>query len=127
MSLDFEQVMEAYREWEEMDKRLNKLIGFNPATCNHYGQIHLYNNYIDKNTTDKEILEIQVKYVEWRKEILAFFKDNSYDLGKEEFSKLFYYHPMFGTMTFLDEVLDLNKETKYYFTLIESYIKKEQY
>ena len=81
--------------------------------------------HINKNTTDKEILEIQEKYVEWRKEILAFFKDNGYDLGKEEFSKLFSVVGLFGRVTFLDEVLDLNKETKYYFPLIESYIKKK--
>ena len=125
MSLNHKQFMEACREWEEMDKRLIKLIGFNPATSNHYGLINLYNNHINKNTTDKEILEIQVKYVEWRKEILAFFKDNGYDLGKEEFSKLFSVVGLFGRVTFLDEVLDLDKETKYYFPLIESYIKKK--
>ena len=52
MSLNYKQFMEACREWEEMDKRLIKLIGFNPATSNHYGLI--------------VIITVIIIYVWWR-------------------------------------------------------------
>ncbi len=127
MSLNFDEFIEAHRQWEEMDKRLNKLIGFNPATSNHYGTIQLYNNRINAKTTDKEILEIREKYVAWRKEILAFFRANNYDIIDDEFNKLFCYDPMFGTITFLDTKLDLSKEIEFYHIIIENYIKRRTY
>ena len=43
MSLSLDEFVEAQKAWEKMDERLNRLIGFNPATSNHYGVIQLYN------------------------------------------------------------------------------------
>ena len=63
MSLSFDEIAEVHRAWEEMDERLNKLIGFNPATSNHYGIIQLYNQRIDSNTTDEEIIKLMIKNI----------------------------------------------------------------
>ena len=58
MSLTFEQFMAASKRWDEMEKRLVKLFGFNPATSNHYGTIQLYNQRINESTTDEEIMNL---------------------------------------------------------------------
>ena len=123
MSLTFYQFMEAH-EWEDMDKRLNKLIGFNPATKNNIGgQILLYNHRINSETTDKEILEIRAKYVQWRKEIFILFKKNNCDLTREQFCKLFWVFPDSGIVKFLGCILDLDGGLDFYRSPVESYIK----
>ena len=71
MSLSFDEIAEVHRAWAEMDERLNKLIGFNPATSNHYGIIQLYNQRIDSNTTDEEIIKIRSAYLSWKNDIIA--------------------------------------------------------
>ncbi len=124
MSLTFEELAESGRRWNEMDKRLTKLIGFNPATSNHYGQIQLYNYRIDSKTSDEQILELRSKYVKWKTEILTIFKNNNVILKDEQFNKLFSVDCMFGTITFLGEQLDLTKDMNFYQKLIEKHINK---
>ncbi len=123
MSLTFDEFVESRRRWEEMDKRITKLIGFNPATSNHYGQIQLYNCRINSKTPDDKILELRSIYVEWRTEILNIFKNNGLLLDDEQFNKLFSVDCMFGTITFLGERLDLSKDINFYRKLVEDYIK----
>ncbi len=123
MSLTFDGFIEAHKQWGEMDKRLNKLIGFNPATSNHYGSIQLYNHYISEKTTDEEILEIRAKYVQWKKDISRIFKEKHLKLGEEEFNELFSGDPMFGTIFFLGITLDLNKSMEYYRGVIDHHFQ----
>lgn len=125
MSLTYEGFTESIKQWEEMDIRLNKLLGFNPATSNHYGIIQLYNNRISAKTTDNEILDIRKKYVRWKKEILGIFKDNKYTISDEEFSKLFSVDYMYGTISFLGTSLDLNNGKGFYNEIIKNYIKEK--
>ena len=75
MSLSFDEFLEAHRAWDEMDERLNKLIGFNPATSNHYGIIQLYNQPIDAKTSDEEIIKIRSAYLNWKNEIIAILSE----------------------------------------------------
>ncbi len=124
MSLTFEEFVESGRRWNEMDKRLTKLIGFNPATSNHYGQIQLYNHRINQNTSDEKILELRADYVRWRTEILEIFKTNGYVFDDEQFNELFSIDCMFGTISFLGTMLDLSKDMDHYRKIIEEYIKR---
>ena len=66
MSLSFEGFLAAIEEWEKVNKRLNKLLGFNPSVSNHYGVIQIYNRRINSKTSDEEILKIRIKYLEWK-------------------------------------------------------------
>ncbi len=126
MSLTFEEFAEAGRRWAEMDERLNKLIGFNPATSNHYGQIQLYNHRINSKTSDEKILELRSKYVRWRTAIFEIFKGHDIIFNDDQFNELFSYDPMFGTISFLGTVLDLSRDTEYYKEIIKGYIKNNK-
>ena len=123
MSLRYEQFMEAVRRREEMDKRLTRLIGFNPTTSNHYGQIKLYNYEINSETPDAKILKLYSAYTKWKTEILNIFMSKGFILDNERFNKLFTVDFMYGTMFFLGERLDLNKDINQYRKLVEDYIK----
>ncbi len=124
MSLTLEQFDAAYKQWKKMNARLTKLIGFNPATSNHYGRIQLYNHYVSDKTTDEEILALRAQFVQWRTAIFAFFHEKEYAMNDETFDTLFSFDPMCGTIMFLGEMLDLSKEMEFYYTLIENYIKE---
>lgn len=126
MSLTFEEFTEAHRRWAEMDQRLNRLIGFNPATSNHYGQIQLYNHRINSKTSDEEILELRSKYVRWRTAIFEIFKSHDIVFNDDQFNELFSYDPMFGTISFLGTVLDLNKDMDYYKEITKYYSKRKK-
>ncbi len=126
MSLTFEEFAEAHRRWAEMDERLNKLIGLNPATSNHYGQIQLYNHRINSKTSDEEILELRSKYVRWRTAILEIFQSHDIIFNNDQFNELFSYDPMFGTISFLGTVLDLSRDMDYYKESVEDYISSYQ-
>ena len=114
MSLSFDEIVEVHREWAEMDERLNKLIGFNPATSNHYGIIQLYNQRIDANTSDNEIIKIRTDYLNWKKEIVAILYENDLVFDDEQFNKLFSVDGMYGTLTFLGVAVDIHQKTDVY-------------
>ncbi len=126
MSLTTEEYLEAHKLWAEMDKRLKRLIGFNPATSNHYGKIQLYNHRINHQTSDAEILKLHEKYLCWQVDIFQIFEDNNITLTDEQFNKLFSYDGMFGTISFLGKVLDISKDMEYYRELVEGYIDERQ-
>lgn len=107
MSLTFEQMAQSHKRWDEMDERLKKLIGFNPATSNHYGSIQLYNHQISKQTSDEEILKLRADYLEWRKGILNILEENGYIPDNNEFNDLFSISGMFGTLYFLGVPVDI--------------------
>ena len=108
MSLSFDEIAETMAVWNKMDERLTKLIGFNPATCNHYGIIQLYNQRIDPQTSDVKILEIRSKYLEWRKQISDIFEENNLSPTAEEINRLFSVDCMFGTLYFLGIPVDID-------------------
>lgn len=118
MSLSIEEFMLAHKEWVEMDKRLKNLIGFNPTTSNHYGVIQLYNERIDLKTTDERIIEIRTKYLKWKEDILAIFAENQFYPNANQFDRFFNVDPMFGTLEFLGESVDINISAEVYRELI---------
>ena len=107
MSLTFEQFMAASKRWDEMEKRLVKLFGFNPATSNHYGTIQLYNQRINESTTEEEIMNIRTAYLQWKDNILSFFEKQNPNYGLEQIEKLFRVDFMFGTLSFLEIPVDI--------------------
>ncbi len=125
MSLTCAQFMEASRRWEEMDERLKRLIGFNPANSNHYGIIRLYNVKIDEKTTDDEIMQIRLSYIEWKQTIYDYCKRKNYKLTDDEFAKMFRGDVMWGTTTFCGITLDLGRNTQEYFGLVDYYFSKK--
>lgn len=114
MSLSFDEIVGARKAWEEMDERLKRLIGFNPATSNHYGIIQLYNQRIDANTSDNEIIKISTDYLNWKKEIIAILSENDLVFDDEQFNKLFSVDGMYGTLTFLGVAVDIHQKTDVY-------------
>ena len=125
MSLSFEEFIEAQKAWEKMDERLNRLIGFNPSTSNHYGVIQLYNQRINLSTSDERIIEIRSKYLEWKNKVLDVFVQNSVFYGTEELGKLFRVDCMYGTLYFLDSPVDIYGEFEPTLERIKRYIGKE--
>ena len=125
MSLSLEEFIEATNAWEKMDERLNRLIGFNPATSNHYGVIQLYNQRINLSTSDERITEIRSKYLEWKNKVLDVFFQNSVFYSTEELNKLFRVDCMYGTLYFLDSPVDIYGEFEPTLERIKRYIEKE--
>ena len=125
MSLSLEEFIEASNAWEKMDERLNRLIGFNPATSNHYGVIQLYNQRIDLSTSDERIIEIRSKYLEWKNKVLDVFVQNSVFYSTEELDKLFRVDYMYGTLYFLDSPVNIYGEFEPTLERIKRYIGKE--
>lgn len=123
MSLNFEQFQEALRRWDEMDKRLSNLLGFNPAKSDHYGIIRLYNKKIDMATPDEKIFKISADYIKWRSDILRLFAENHYEIDDRHFEWLFSVDPMFGTIEFLNIIIDIDKGTEPFAEAIKEYIK----
>lgn len=127
MSLSLEEFTEALREGEEMETRLNKLIGFDPSTSNHYGIIQLYNQRINSKTPDEKILEIRSKYLEWKEKILQIFAENNISLDADQFNKLFSVDYMYGTLFFLGEPVDIySSEIQPYRSKILSFLKNNK-
>ena len=125
MSLSLDEFVEAHKAWEKMDERLNRLIGFNPATSNHYGIIQLYNQRIDLSTSDERIIEIRSKYLEWKNKVLDVFVQNSVFYSTEELDKLFRVDYMYGTLYFLDSPVNIYGEFEPTLERIKRYIGKE--
>ena len=101
-------VAEAHRWWEETDARLTRLLGFNPATSNHYGHIRLYNQPICRKTTDEEIMAIRELFLRWRAGILSIFAENGVTMSIEDLGALSYADGMYGTLHFLDRPIDIH-------------------
>ena len=125
MSLSLDEFAEAHKTWAKMDERLNRLIGFNPATSNHYGVIQLYNQRINLSTSDERIIEIRSKYLEWKNKVLDVFVKNSVFYSTEELDKLFGVDYMYGTLYFLDSPVDIYGEFEPTLERIKRYIEKE--
>jgi hypothetical protein len=125
MSLSLEGFIKANEAWEKMEERLNRLIGFNPATSNHYGIIQLYNQRINLSTSDERIIEIRSKYLEWKNKVLDVFVQNSVYYSTEELNKLFRVDCMYGTLYFLDSPVDIYGEFEPTLERIKRYIEKE--
>lgn len=119
MSLSFDEIAEAHRAWEEMDERLNKLVGFNPATSNHYGIIQLYNQRIDSNTTDEEIIKIRSAYLSWKNDIIAILAEYNLIFEDDKFCELFSIDSMSGRLSFLDEEVDIYQSADVYREIIK--------
>ena len=127
MSLSFDEMAETMIIWNNMDERLTKLIGFNPATCNHYGIIQLYNQRIDPQTSDGKILEIRSKYLEWRKQISDAFEENNLSFAAEEINRFFSVDSMFGTLYFLGIPVDIDGGADLYRPSILKLINDQSY
>ena len=122
MSLSFDEFVEAHKAWEKMDNRLNRLLGFNPATSNHYGIIQLYNQRINDQTSDEEIMKIRSGFLNWKNNIIAIFSKFNLALDDEQLSKLFSVDGMFGTLTFLGTAVDIQQNTDVYYETVERLI-----
>lgn len=122
MSLSLEEFSEALKEWDEMEARLVKLFGFNPANGNHYGVIRLYNQRIGPKTPDESILEIRAKFLEWKDSILAIFAENGVVLSVDQMNALFRVDGMYGTLYFLEKPVDIYGDVDVYRPCISAFI-----
>lgn len=123
MSLTLEQWKRASLEWDEMDVRLKRLIGFNPTTCNHYGIIQLYNHRIDSSTSDETILKLREAYKKWRSDILALLAEHEIYPDDDQFDRLFMADSMYGRIQFLGFDLNIFKPAEIYRDAIENYLE----
>ena len=124
MSLSLEQFLVVLEKSQEMDKRLEKLFGFSPKTTNHYGTMQIYNQRINSETSDEELLEIRAKYLEWKNKVLDVFAQNSVFYSMEELDKLFRVDGMYGTLYFLDSPVDIYGEFEPTLERIKNFIKE---
>lgn len=119
MSLSLDEFVEAQKAWKKMDERLNRLIGFNPATSNHYGIIQLYNQPIDAKTSDEEIIKIRSAYLNWKNEIIAILSEYNLFFEDDTFSELFSVDSMSGRLSFLNEEVHIYQNANIYRETIE--------
>ena len=119
MSLSLDEFDETLKAWEEMDERLNRLIGFNPATSNHYGIIQLYNQPIDAKTSDEEIIKLRSAYLNWKNEIIAILSEYNLFFEDDTFSELFSVDSMSGRLSFLNEEVNIYQNANIYREAIE--------
>ena len=119
MSLSLDEFDETLKAWEDMDERLNRLIGFNPATSNHYGIIQLYNQPIDAKTSDEEIIKIRSAYLNWKNEIIAILSEYNLFFEDDTFSELFSVDSMSGRLSFLNEEVNIYQNANIYREAIE--------
>ena len=119
MSLSLDEFVEAQKAWEKMDERLNRLIGFNPATSNHYGIIQLYNQPIDSKTSDEEIIKIRSAYLNWKNEIIAILSEYNLFFEDDKFCELFSVDSMSGRLSFLDVEVNIYQNANIYRETIE--------
>ena len=127
MSLSLDEFVEAQKAWKKMDERLHRLIGFNPATSNHYGIIQLYNQRINAETSDEKIIEIRTKFLKWRKQIFSIFAEKNYYPNAEQFNKFFSIDGMYGNLYFLGVPVDLDNNAEAYRTNIYNYLERGKY
>jgi hypothetical protein len=102
---------------------LHRLIGFNPATSNHYGIIQLYNKRIDSSSSDERIIDIRTKFVKWREQILSIFAEKDFYPNTERFNNFFSFDGMFGTLYFLGKPVDIDSGAERYRKHIYDYLK----
>ena len=119
MSLSLDGFDETLKAWEDMDERLNRLIGFNPATSNHYGIIQLYNQPIDSKTSDEEIIKIRSAYLNWKNEIIAILSEYNLFFEDDKFCELFSVDSMSGRLSFLDVEVNIYQNANIYRETIE--------
>ena len=123
MSLSLDEFVEAQKAWKKMDERLNRLIGFNPATSNHYGVIQLYNQRINLSTSDERIIEIRAKFLKWKEQVLSIFAEKDFYPNTEHFNNLFSVDGMYGTLYFLGKPVDIDRDTAIYRKYIYDYLE----
>ena len=123
MSLSLEEFIKANEAWKKMEERLNRLIGFNPSTSNHYGIIQLYNQRINLSTSDERIIEIRTKFLKWREQILSIFAENNFYPDTILFNKLFAVDGMYGTIHFLGIEVDIDSNVETYRRSIYNYLE----
>lgn len=119
MSLSLDEFVEAQKAWKKMDERLHRLIGFNPATSNHYGIIQLYNQPINSKTSDEEIIKIRSAYLNWKNEIIAILSEYNLFFEDDKFCELFSVDGMSGRLAFLDVEVNIYRNTDIYREAIE--------
>ena len=119
MSLSLDEFAEAQKAWKKMDERLNRLIGFNPATSNHYGIIQLYNQPIDSKTSDEEIIKIRSAYLNWKNEIIDILSEYNLFFEDDKFCELFSVDSMSGRLSFLDVEVNIYQNANIYRETIE--------
>jgi len=127
MSLTLEAFLDACDRWRQMEERINRLLGFNPATSDHYGRIHLYNENIYLNTTDERILEIRKQYLEWKKGIFDIFREEGYtpegEFFEKRFEEQFRVDYMYGTVFFIEKMIDIHGDVEEFRPRIVACIK----
>ena len=89
------------------------------ATSNHYGIIQLYNQRIDSNTTDEEIIKIRSAYLSWKNDIIAILAEYNLFFEDDKFCELFSIDSMSGRLSFLDEEVDIYQSADVYRKIIK--------
>jgi len=105
MSLDFENWVNAIKNLEEIGNKVKSVLGYKAINSDHYGFAILFNEYIDINTDDNKINDINNKYIKLLEDIGNMFRDYKIDLKEEYFST----DSFDGMLKFLDVRIDVYK------------------
>ena len=123
MSLTLEGFIAASERFDEMEKRLERLFGFSPATSDHYGRIHMYGEVIDGRTTDEMLCDLRRRYLEWKRDLLALFAECGAPISNEELRE--YIHPdvMWGGLTLFGDFIKIDRGVEPHRERIEKFAK----
>ena len=111
-----------------MKERVERLFGFNPICGDHYGKMFLYNHFVHNEMSDEELLAIRAGFLQWKADIQAIFAEQGYppEELKKRWNDLFLVDPMFGTLMFLEIVVDTDKGAEPYREAIVQYCKDQK-
>ena len=119
MSLSLEALHEADKAWRQMSNRLFDLLGFVPASSDHYGIIRMYNIEIGSKTSDEELLKINSDFLKWKEEIIGMFAEKKIVLDKKLWEAMSSDDLMFGMTYFLGIAVDIYSGVDKYREVLE--------
>ena len=126
MSLTLEELSEAYKEWSEIEKRLVRLMGFSPATSNHYGRIRMYNQCINSKTSDEELLRIRSAFLKWKKDIVELLEERGIIVDDVLWNRLFSLDCMYGELSFLNVEVDIYSNVDKYRIALDDILNAQE-
>ena len=127
MSLTLEGFTEACENSGKIRARLEELFGFAPMITNHYGTVRMYNQVIEADTPTETLLMHRAKYLEWKAKVVELFREKCGILpSDEQLDGLFRVDLMFGTLCFMDILIDIYGDFEPYRSRIISFLEMQE-
>jgi hypothetical protein len=96
------------RNFENVKKKVENILGYSPCLSDHYGRVSLRNEYININTDNNKIVEIEKRFIQLKDDIVNLFKEFNMSSSDKYYSMDLFS----GEITFLDTPISVYKGIK---------------